>query len=120
MVYNTQSYWVYTFCSSSGILETRKHRVPERDPVSETLCFLVLRIPDDGQNPRTEELRYCSILTRTEIFLQILLKLAIFKFHKYPFSNCRLQTSDAVKRMCAFLPPFLAKAQKCGLALFVL
>jgi hypothetical protein len=26
----------------------------ETDPVSETLSFLVSRIPDDGQNPKTQ------------------------------------------------------------------
>jgi hypothetical protein len=25
MVYNTQNYWVFGLCPSSGILETRKH-----------------------------------------------------------------------------------------------
>jgi hypothetical protein len=27
------------------------HLMTEKDPVSETLCFLDFRIPDDGQNP---------------------------------------------------------------------
>jgi hypothetical protein len=38
------------FCTYplSGILGTRKHDIPETDPVSETSCFLVPRIPDDG------------------------------------------------------------------------
>jgi hypothetical protein len=72
MVYNIQNYWVFGLCPSSSILETRKHNVSETgsrlalskepkrvgistphlrtetDPVSETFCFLVSRIPDDG------------------------------------------------------------------------
>jgi hypothetical protein len=56
MVYNTQNYWLSGFCPLSGILNTRKHVLEtgsdeETDPVSEMLCFLVFRIPDDGQNP---------------------------------------------------------------------
>jgi hypothetical protein len=43
MVYNTQNYWVFGLRPTSGVLETRKHT--ETDPVSETLCFLVSRIP---------------------------------------------------------------------------
>jgi hypothetical protein len=35
MVYDThQNYWVFGLCSSSGILETRKHNVSETGPVS--------------------------------------------------------------------------------------
>jgi hypothetical protein len=30
------------------------HLKTKRDPVSKTLCFLVFRIPDDGQNPETQ------------------------------------------------------------------
>jgi hypothetical protein len=65
MVCNIQNYWVFGICPSSGILETRKHSVSETvsgpsfshlrtetDPVSETLCYLVSRIPDDGQIPK--------------------------------------------------------------------
>jgi hypothetical protein len=73
MVYVTQNYWRSELCPSSCILETRKHNVhclrlalskgqnrvgvstshlrTETDTVSETLCFLVTRIPDDGQSP---------------------------------------------------------------------
>jgi hypothetical protein len=29
MVYNTQNYWVFGLCPSSGILGTRKHKVSE-------------------------------------------------------------------------------------------
>jgi hypothetical protein len=60
-----QNYWVSDLGPSSGILETRKHNVSETltkrpnrvfpphlrtetDPVSETLCFLVSRVPNDG------------------------------------------------------------------------
>jgi hypothetical protein len=65
MVYNTQDSWVLTF-PSSGILETRKHDVSgtgsvsvlspeeERDPISETSCFLVSRTPDDGKVQKTK------------------------------------------------------------------
>jgi hypothetical protein len=49
MVYNTQDYWVFWTFPSSGILETRKHDVSETGSVSETSCFLVSRIPDDGK-----------------------------------------------------------------------
>jgi hypothetical protein len=34
MVYNTQNYWVSGLCQSSGILNTRKHNVPETGSVS--------------------------------------------------------------------------------------
>jgi hypothetical protein len=62
-VARTQVYWFFflTF-PSSGILETRKHDWvgvfspfhlrTETDPVSETTCFLVSRIPDDGKVPK--------------------------------------------------------------------
>jgi hypothetical protein len=33
MVYNTQNYWIFGLCPSSGIVETTKH------DVSETGCF---------------------------------------------------------------------------------
>jgi hypothetical protein len=76
------NYWVIRLCPSSGILETRKHRVTETgylsilrwewktrtllvpwerdtlshwtetDAVSETLCFLACIIPDDGQRQK--------------------------------------------------------------------
>jgi hypothetical protein len=57
MVYNTQNYWVFGLCSTSGILKTTKHNVSETDPVSETF-FLVFRIPDDGkvQNPSNADI----------------------------------------------------------------
>jgi hypothetical protein len=54
MVYNTQNYWVFGLYPLSGILKTREHNVlrrAETDPVSETLCSLVLILPDDGQSP---------------------------------------------------------------------
>jgi hypothetical protein len=34
MVYNTQNYWIFGLCPSSGILETRKHNVSETGSVS--------------------------------------------------------------------------------------
>jgi hypothetical protein len=34
MVYDTQNYWVFGLCPSSGILETRKRSVSETGPVS--------------------------------------------------------------------------------------
>jgi hypothetical protein len=52
MFYNTQKYWVFGLCPSSGILETRKHNVLETDIVSEKLCFLVSRILDKEQSPK--------------------------------------------------------------------
>jgi hypothetical protein len=30
------------------------HLITEIDPISEKLCFLVFRIPDDGQSPESE------------------------------------------------------------------
>jgi hypothetical protein len=65
----TQNYWVF------GILENRGHDVPETrsvskvpnwvgvflphlktetDPISETSCPLLPRIPDDGKSPKTQ------------------------------------------------------------------
>jgi hypothetical protein len=46
----TQIYGVFGLCPSSGIVGTRKHNFSETGSVSETLCFLVYRIPDDGQS----------------------------------------------------------------------
>jgi hypothetical protein len=34
MVYNTQNYWIFGFCPSSGILKTREHNVSETGSVS--------------------------------------------------------------------------------------
>jgi hypothetical protein len=60
-----QNYWGSGLCPSPGILNTRKHNILETgcvsvphlrmdtDPVSEMLCFLVFRIPDDGHSPKT-------------------------------------------------------------------
>jgi hypothetical protein len=68
MVYNTQDYWFFWTFPSSGILETKKPQVkggnktPTRlgpleranlNPVFETSCFLVSRIPDDGEVQKT-------------------------------------------------------------------
>jgi hypothetical protein len=54
-MYNTWSHWV------SGILNTRKTMFPVRgklkkqlDSFSETLCFLVFRVPDDAPSPETQ------------------------------------------------------------------
>jgi hypothetical protein len=52
VVYNTQNYWVFELRLSSGILKTTKHNVSETGSVSETFCFLVFRMLDDGQNPK--------------------------------------------------------------------
>jgi hypothetical protein len=60
MVYNTQNYWVFGLCPSSGILETRKHDVSETGSVSETSCFLVSTVPD-GKVKKTVIL--CFFLT---------------------------------------------------------
>jgi hypothetical protein len=38
-----QNYWVF------GLFD-----VSETDPASETSCFLVPRIPDDGKSPKTK------------------------------------------------------------------
>jgi hypothetical protein len=42
------------FFPLSGILETRKHDVSETGSISETSCFLVSRIPDDGKSPKIQ------------------------------------------------------------------
>jgi hypothetical protein len=34
--------------------DTTSHQRTETDPITETLCFLVLTIPDDGQGPETQ------------------------------------------------------------------
>jgi hypothetical protein len=52
MVYHVQNYWGFGIFPSSGILGTRKHDVSETGSVSETLCFLVPRIPDDGKSKK--------------------------------------------------------------------
>jgi hypothetical protein len=54
MAYDTQNYWVSGVWALSGIQTTGKHNVLGTDPVSETLCFLVFRIPDYGQSPETQ------------------------------------------------------------------
>jgi hypothetical protein len=61
MVYNTQVYFFFFgIFPSSGILETRKHDVSETDPVSETSCFLVSRIPDDGKVQKKNPVNLCK------------------------------------------------------------
>jgi hypothetical protein len=45
MVYNTQNYWVFGLCTSSGILDTRKHNVSETGSVSVLRCLHLL---EDG------------------------------------------------------------------------
>jgi hypothetical protein len=46
------------FVGFLGIREENRclpsHLRPETDSVSETLCSLVFRIPDDGQSPKTQ------------------------------------------------------------------
>jgi hypothetical protein len=37
----------------------------ETDPVSETLCFLISRIPDDGHSPKTSNSEYRELLIST-------------------------------------------------------
>jgi hypothetical protein len=69
MVYNTRNYWVFGRCPSSGILKIREHNISETGSVSvlrwggggedtysvsETLCSLIFRIPNDGQRPITQ------------------------------------------------------------------
>jgi hypothetical protein len=73
MVYNTQNYWVFGLRPSSGILKIREHSVPETGYVfvlrwrgeTPTLfgpleradlnhCYLVFKILDDGQSPKTQ------------------------------------------------------------------
>jgi hypothetical protein len=54
MMYNAQNYWVSGLRPSSGILGTGKQNVSETASVSETLRFLVFRIPDEGQSPEAQ------------------------------------------------------------------
>jgi hypothetical protein len=65
-----QNKWVSGLCPSTGILNTRKHNVSETgsvsvhrpppyprtesDQVSETLCFIVYRMPDCSHSPETQ------------------------------------------------------------------
>jgi hypothetical protein len=84
-VYNTHNYWVFGLCPSCGILETRKHNVLEtgsvsvlrwgEDTYSVGLCFLVSRLPDDGQSPKTHQfwfsLPLCYQLASTHVRLQL-------------------------------------------------
>jgi hypothetical protein len=49
-----QNYWVFTLRPSSDILETRKQNGSKTGSVSEMLRFLVSRISDDGQCPKTQ------------------------------------------------------------------
>jgi hypothetical protein len=60
MVYNIQNHWLSGLYPLFGILNTKKHNVSEHEcscislfPSPETLCFLVFRIPDNGQSPMT-------------------------------------------------------------------
>jgi hypothetical protein len=52
------------FCPPSGILNTRKHNVSVTGSVSVLRC-LVFRIPDDGQNPQTQEFWVLYTIART-------------------------------------------------------
>jgi hypothetical protein len=67
--YNTQRYWVFGLCPSSGFFldNNEKHNVSETGPVSETLCFSLLfrKNPDDGQSPKTQYLCVLYTIVRT-------------------------------------------------------
>jgi hypothetical protein len=62
MVYTILSIIRYSGTRQHNVSETGPNRVgvspshlrTETDPVSETLYFLVSRIPDDGQSPKTQ------------------------------------------------------------------
>jgi hypothetical protein len=65
MVYNTQNYCVFGLCPSSGPVRLAlskglnrvrvfPHLKMETDPVSKMLCFLVSRILDDDQSPKSQ------------------------------------------------------------------
>jgi hypothetical protein len=124
MICNTQNYWVFGLCPSSGILETRKHNVSESwyvsvlrwrgigvvhwlrlalskgpntkyvssphlrtetDPLSETLCFLVSRIPDDGQSPKTQQFWVPAFAHSVYMVLLLLYVVISFYFgRKFP------------------------------------
>jgi hypothetical protein len=47
------SYRVFGLCPSSGIIKTIKHNFSETGSAF-ILYFLVFRIPDDGQSPKTQ------------------------------------------------------------------
>jgi hypothetical protein len=54
MVDDTQNYWGFGLFPSSGILGNKGHDVSETDPVSETSCPLLTRVPDDGKSPKPQ------------------------------------------------------------------
>jgi hypothetical protein len=50
----TQNHGAFGLFPLSGILGMRKHNISETGSVSETSCFLVHRILDDGRSPKTQ------------------------------------------------------------------
>jgi hypothetical protein len=48
-----------------GVLPPPPGLRTETYPVSETLCSLVFRIPDDGQSPKTQQFRVLYTIVRT-------------------------------------------------------
>jgi hypothetical protein len=53
---NLQAHWLRLALSKgpNRVCVFPSHLRTDTDPVSETLCFLTFRIPDDGQNPESE------------------------------------------------------------------
>jgi hypothetical protein len=65
---------VSSFKGPNWVHVSRSHLRTETDPVSETLCFLVFSIPDEGQSPETQWFwAYrnisCLVARHSEIFL---------------------------------------------------
>jgi hypothetical protein len=99
MVCNTQNYWVSVLCPLSGILNSRKQNVSETgyvrishlrtgtNAVSETLCFLMFRSPEDGQSPETQQF-FLKLFDSQNCWLVGLnalhsLLLALLTYHKF-------------------------------------
>jgi hypothetical protein len=49
-----ENYWGFGLLPSCGILGNRGHDVSETGSVSETLCPLLPKIPEDGKSRRTQ------------------------------------------------------------------
>jgi hypothetical protein len=71
------------------------HLRMETDPVSETLCFLVFRVPDDGQSPHTQWFWVLYTIIRTLQNLQVF----------FTSSSCILYIQDQWLRLAVSKGP---------------
>jgi hypothetical protein len=62
---------VSSFWGTQHITRLPSHFMTETDPVSGTLCFVVIRIPDDGQSPETQWSRVLNTVVSTLYILMI-------------------------------------------------